>query len=155
MAQSGAYCLCIRVEGNLTIRIGALGELDFVDGFYVYVGSAMNGLKSRIKRHINTSRGIYRAIHWHLDYLLKEEGVSIQGVFTRLSDVKVECDIANSVSVYGEPVRNFGSSDCGCPSHLFRVEECSFLAHELLKIWLIGSWAPICICRWCGSCSLP
>jgi len=128
MAQSGAYCLCIRVEGDCTIRIGALGELDFVEGFYVYVGSAMNGLEARIRRHVNTSMGVYRAIHWHLDYLLKEEDVRISRVFIKPSDVKVECELANSVSEYGVQVKDFGSSDCRCSSHLFRVEGCSFLA---------------------------
>jgi len=128
MAQSGVYCLCIRVEGDRTIRIGALGELDFVEGFYVYVGSAMNGLEARIRRHVNTSMGVYRAIHWHLDYLLKEEDVSISSVFIKPSEVKVECELANSVSEYGVQVKDFGSSDCRCSSHLFRVEGCSFLA---------------------------
>lgn len=128
MVLSGAYCLCIRVERDQRIRIGALGELDFVEGFYVYVGSAMNGLEARVRRHTNTSRGVFRAIHWHLDYLLKEEGVSISRVFIKPSNVKVECEIADSVSGYGAPVKDFGSSDCRCSSHLFRVEGCSFLA---------------------------
>jgi len=140
MAQSGAYCLCIRVEGNRKVGIGALGELNFEDGFYVYVGSAMNGLEARIKRHVNTSRGVYRAIHWHLDYLLKEEGVSIECVFIQPSSIKVECEIARSVSGYGAPVKDFGSSDCGCSSHLFRVEGCSFVAQLGLEEMPLSSF---------------
>ena len=44
MVEKGAYCLCIFIEDNLNVRIGALGLLHFERGRYIYVGSALNGL---------------------------------------------------------------------------------------------------------------
>lgn len=127
MTSRGAYCLCIRVEKDLVLDIGALGQLTFPQGTYVYVGSAMNGLEARLRRHLNTSRGSYRTIHWHIDYLLKAEEVSIDSIYVRESDVKIECATADVVSERGVPVKGFGCSDCRCSSHLFRVEECESL----------------------------
>ena len=124
MTSRGAYCLYIRVEKDLVLDVGALGRLTFPQGTYVYVGSAMNGLDARLRRHLNTSRGSYRAIHWHIDYLLKAEEVSIDSIYVRESDTKIECATADVVSERGVPVKGFGCSDCRCSSHLFRVEGC-------------------------------
>jgi Uri superfamily endonuclease len=127
MTSRGAYCLCIKVEKDLVLDVGALGWLTFPQGSYVYVGSAMNGLEARLRRHLNTSRGSYRAIHWHIDYLLKAEEVSIDSIYVRESDVKIECATADVVSERGVPVKGFGCSDCRCSSHLFRMEGCESL----------------------------
>ena len=134
MTSRGAYCLCIRVEKDLVLDVGALGRLTFPQGNYVYVGSAMNGLDARLRRHLNTSQGSYRAIHWHIDYLLKAEEVSVDSIYVRESDVKTECVIADADSERGVPVKGFGCSDCRCSSHLFRVEECESLIGLGLKI---------------------
>ena len=101
----------------------------------MYVGSAMNGLEARVLRHMNTSRGVYKAIHWHIDYLLKEPDVSISSVYVQPSDEKVECVLAGKVSQRGEPVKGFGCSDCRCVSHLFKVEGCGFLSELGLENW--------------------
>jgi len=127
MTSRGAYCLCIRVEKDLVLDVGALGRLTFSKGTYVYVGSAMNGLDARLRRHLNTSQGSYRAIHWHIDYLLKAEKVSIDSIYVRESDAKIECATADAVSERGVPMKGFGCSDCRCSSHLFRVEGCESL----------------------------
>ncbi|MGD2200338.1 MAG: GIY-YIG nuclease family protein [Candidatus Bathyarchaeota archaeon] len=124
----GAYCLCILVSKTIEVKIGALGGIGFTDGRYVYVGSAMNGLEARVKRHIETSVGRYRALHWHVDYLLKEDSVGIESVYMITTDERIECDLANSVSKMGDPIPDFGCSDCRCESHLFRVDDCSFLS---------------------------
>ena len=127
MVVKGVYCLCIEVGDDLRVEIGALGVIEFLKGRYIYVGSALNGIDSRVLRHINTSKGIYNAIHWHIDYLLREESVSVEAVFVRLSDEKVECKIAGKVSHYGLEVKGFGCSDCRCNSHLFSVKSWNFL----------------------------
>jgi Uri superfamily endonuclease len=126
--ERGAYCLCIEVKSQIQVRVGALGSLHFPEGRYIYVGSAMNGLESRLRRHLNTSRGSYRAIHWHIDYLLREEEASIESIHVKVSDTKAECGVADAVSKRGVPVRGFGCSDCSCFSHLFSVDECEFLS---------------------------
>ena len=68
----GAYCLCIIVKEEVIVEVGTLGRHIFTPGRYIYVGSAMNGLEARVQRHLYTSHGVLRSIHWHIDYLLKE-----------------------------------------------------------------------------------
>jgi Uri superfamily endonuclease len=135
MVPKGAYCICIEVGEDLRINVGALGILEFNNGRYIYVGSALNGLDSRVLRHLNTSKGNYNAIHWHVDYLLREESVSVEAVYVRFSDEKVECEIAGEVSLYGSGVKGFGCSDCRCDSHLFRVDFWDFLPSLNMAQW--------------------
>lgn len=135
MVVKGVYCLCIEVCDDLSVEIGALGVIDFNKGSYIYVGSALNGLDSRVLRHMNTSEGVYNAIHWHIDYLLREESVRVEAVYVRLSDEKIECEIAGKVSRYGSGVEGFGCSDCRCNSHLFRVKSWNFLPDLKMEKW--------------------
>ena len=84
---------------------------------------------------MNTSKGVYNAIHWHIDYLLSEKSVSVEAVYVRLSDEKIECEIAGKVSHYGLGVKGFGCSDCRCNSHLFSVESWDFLPDLSMVKW--------------------
>jgi Uri superfamily endonuclease len=127
MASRGVYCLCIGIRGDLNVRVGALGTIYFPDGRYIYVGSALNGLEARVRRHLRMSRGIYTAIHWHVDYLLSQPEAIVEKVYALKTAERLECAIAGSVSERGEPVKGFGCSDCRCESHLFRVGSWGFL----------------------------
>ena len=127
MAIKGAYCLCIRVQEDISVEVGALGNITFPKGEYVYVGSALNSLEPRIKRHMLTSTGDHAVTHWHIDYLLREPAVTIQETYVIETGDKLECSIAEKVAEKGQPVRGFGCSDCRCVSHLYRVEEFGFL----------------------------
>ena len=80
MEKKGVYCLAITVEEPVDIIVGALGRLDFPSGSYIYVGSALNGLEARLRRHIKTSHGRGEATHWHIDYLLREPEVEIEAL---------------------------------------------------------------------------
>ena len=128
MVLRGTYCLCISLRRELELRIGALGSIGFEHGKYVYVGSALNGLEARVRRHLRTSIGDYRATHWHIDYLLREPDVEISGVYVRLSDLRKECHIAGEIGLQGIPVKGFGCSDCRCEAHLFKVHSFDFLS---------------------------
>jgi Uri superfamily endonuclease len=128
MVLRGTYCLCISLRRELELRIGALGLIGFDPGKYVYVGSALNGLEARVRRHIKTSNGDYMATHWHIDYLLREPEAEVFGVYVLLSGRREECRIAEEVGRRGIPVRGFGCSDCRCESHLFMVDSCEVLA---------------------------
>ncbi|MFB6215830.1 MAG: DUF123 domain-containing protein, partial [Candidatus Aenigmatarchaeota archaeon] len=44
--------------------MGALGKIDFRQGVYVYVGSAMNSVEKRLERHFSDNK----KMHWHIDY---------------------------------------------------------------------------------------
>jgi Uri superfamily endonuclease len=140
MVTKGAYCICIDVGDDLRVNIGALGLIEFHKGRYIYVGSALNGLDARVRRHLNTSKGSYNAIHWHIDYLLREESVRVEAAYVRFTDEKVECEIAGEVSHYGSGVKGFGCSDCRCDSHLFKVSDWDFLSDlNMVKREAMGS----------------
>jgi Uri superfamily endonuclease len=129
----GTYCLCINVEDDITINVGALGETNFQRGSYIYVGSALNSLIPRLDRHLKHSRGEHDVTHWHIDYLLREPLVSIESICMNDNGEKLECVMAALVAGHGEPVPRFGCSDCRCISHLYYVESFDFLEKMGLK----------------------
>jgi Uri superfamily endonuclease len=131
----GTYCLCIENHQKISIQIGALGEIEFNRGYYVYVGSALNSLIPRLERHLKTSRGEHHVTHWHIDYLLRETTVEIKSIHTIETDEHLECDIAEKISMYGEAIPRFGCSDCSCQSHLFHVDGFEFVKKIGLKKW--------------------
>lgn len=122
MPVKGTYCLCIKVSEDTVIKVGALGDLNFSGGNYVYVGSALNSLYPRLDRHLKHSRGEHNVTHWHIDYLLREQAVSIDQIYMNDNGEKLECILAETVADSGIPVQKFGCSDCKCNSHLFKVE---------------------------------
>ena len=82
--------MIIHVKRKSKIRVGEkLGDVEFKKGIYVYVGSAMNSLESRLNRHLSDSK----KLHWHLDYLLKDDNSKIIDIIYNI-DKKVECDIS-------------------------------------------------------------
>jgi Uri superfamily endonuclease len=109
--MKGSYILLLRLERDEEILIGKLGRIFFKKGFYGYVGSALSGLDSRIKRHL---RGC-KKIHWHIDYLLQKSEI----VDVLYKEGGEECSIAGVLITELQPIGGFGSSDCDCRSHLF------------------------------------
>jgi Uri superfamily endonuclease len=111
----GSYALVLALDSGTDIAVGGLGSRYFPPGYYVYVGSALGGLFSRVRRHV---RGGGRT-HWHIDYLRRHAGVA--EVWYLVSDTRWECAWYRAVSTMPRarvPVAGFGSSGCGCPSHL-------------------------------------
>jgi Uri superfamily endonuclease len=129
----GTYCLCINVEDDIKIRVGALGEIIFQKGYYIYVGSALNSLLPRLDRHLKHSRGEHDVTHWHIDYLLREPPVSMESIYMNDNGEKLECIMTAKVAEHGEPVPRFGCSDCRCVSHLYKVGSFRFLEKMGLK----------------------
>ena len=113
--KSGTYCLIVHVNNNSNIKIGKLGFLEFKEGYYVYVGSALNSLKSRINRHLSMEKKLF----WHIDYLLNSENSHISDVIYIESPKKWECNVASKIASFGVGINGFGCSDCKCSSHLF------------------------------------
>ena len=116
--MKGTYCLLIKIEKPSNIKVGKLGLIKFSKGYYVYVGSALNNLEKRINRHLKAKKKKF----WHIDYLLENKNVKIKDVFYKKSTKKEECIIAKKLSKIGEGIENFGSSDCKCKSHLFKIK---------------------------------
>ena len=110
--MKGCYCLTIHVNDSKTIRIGKLGKIEFNKGYYVYVGSAMNSLESRLNRHLSDNK----KLHWHVDYLLKKAEIT-DIIYNEKR--KVECELSNYISKRTYGIKNFGCSDCDCESHLY------------------------------------
>ena len=117
--MKGCYCLIISLKRSDKLDIGHLHQdYKFKKGWYVYIGSAMNSLVARINRHLSDDK----KMHWHIDYLLKSPNSSIRDIYFNISEEKIECDLALEISKYGKGIAKFGSSDCGCDSHLIYFE---------------------------------
>ena len=110
----GSYLLLMRLRRKLPLRAGRLPRTVFPAGYYLYVGSAMRGLSSRLARH----RRQQKKPHWHIDHLTAQAS-HILPLAIRSSE-RQECEIAEALSLIMEAgQRQFGSSDCGCATHLF------------------------------------
>ncbi len=127
----GLYVIVFELDKDQHISIGSLGVLFFKRGLYVYVGSAMNGLVSRIKRHLSRRK----RFHWHIDYFsihgqpielyIKEKATKKSGGkgkdMSKGERANEEASIANCLSSHFAYVPKFGSSDSSAPSHFFFI----------------------------------
>ncbi|MBW2039475.1 MAG: GIY-YIG nuclease family protein [Deltaproteobacteria bacterium] len=125
----GGYILLVELTRTCRIRVGALEKIEFPQGFYAYVGSAMGGLQARLNRYL---RRVKRA-RWHIDYLLMEG--KVKGVIYSPTDERLECLLAHRLKEIFRSFPGFGSSDCRCPSHLFFSEELKVLREEAKEIF--------------------
>lgn len=111
----GTYALVLKMDRRSTITVGKLGTHYFPPGYYLYAGSALGGIRPRVRRHV---RGGKR-LHWHIDYLRKVSAVV--EVWYLASPERLECRwyrAAAGMNGAQVPVAGFGSSECRCPSHL-------------------------------------
>ena len=118
--SKGAYQLLIKLDHPAAIQIGRLGEFRFAGGYYVYTGSAMGGIEQRVARHLSKTK----RFHWHIDYLLEHGRVILYAI--RESSARRECEFSSmmlEMDGASVPVKGFGSSDCGCVSHLVYFEK--------------------------------
>ena len=113
--MKGIYCLNLRTIKEIKPKIGALGRITFEKGDYCYVGSAQNGIKQRIARHLRDNK----KKHWHIDYLLSDPDVYFKEIFYKETDKKEEeCETAQELMNSHNFIPGFGCSDCRCKSHL-------------------------------------
>ncbi|RLC44273.1 MAG: hypothetical protein DRH44_02855 [Candidatus Coatesbacteria bacterium] len=130
--KRGFYILLVEVSKNAEIRY-MKGEMSVNSGFYIYIGSAMATLSGRVSRYIRGPENI----HWHIDRLLLYSKVN--KIVAVPSDRRLECRVAQFIGGilgWSSGVAGFGSTDCGCPSHLFFISN-KGLIEKLLKeeIW--------------------
>ncbi len=113
--DNGAYLLVMRNPAERELKIGALGKRRFTAGFYVYVGSALKGLESRLKRHQLKTK----TIRWHIDYILPSV-MEIEKIYRFRSKASLEAALARRMlEIAPAYIPGFGSSDTELPSHLF------------------------------------
>lgn len=115
----GTYVLVLRAKRNGVLRIGRLGEMSLCPGCYLYVGSPLGpgGLRRRLERHLRTEK----PPHWHINCL--RAAADVCELWTVADPARRECDWSRAVGRMPRaaiPLPGFGSSDCRCPSHLFR-----------------------------------
>ncbi|MCD6520350.1 MAG: GIY-YIG nuclease family protein [Anaerolineae bacterium] len=137
----GTYILVIWLPQDASINIGALGEQHFGAGFYLYVGSALGGLRGRLARHLRQEK----KLRWHIDYLLRK--ASLQEVWCLSGKARLECAVAQllgQIPGFQPSLMPFGASDCSCFTHLFYAatkpsfeKVSAFLARKLAAK---GSW---------------
>jgi Uri superfamily endonuclease len=111
MKARGSYLLLIHLEQAIEIRVGRLGIIRFMSGYYIYAGKHGVNLEKRLERHFSR----VKKIRWHIDYLTAE----IQPLCAYYFPDDVECMLAAELASKLTPIRGFGSSDCKCNSHLF------------------------------------
>ena len=114
--MKGTYCLIISLKKSDEFKIGSLYSkpVKFKKGYYVYIGSAMNSIIPRLKRHLSDEK----KMHWHIDYFLKNENSDIREILFTDSEKRIECELARRIAKDGLKIEGFGCSDCGCNSHL-------------------------------------
>ncbi len=117
--KGGIYNLVINLSKKKEIKIGRLGTFVFPKGFYVYTGSAQNGLEKRISRHLSSDK----KFHWHIDYLLSHAKViKVIRYVGRKGECKLNRVTGQSAGAT-QIVKKFGSSDCNCATHLYYFED--------------------------------
>ena len=118
----------------MKIQVGRLGKFVFDPGWYIYTGSAMGSLSSRLERHLHGPAS--GRLRWHIDYLAhwgvnKQCRVLPPGT---LSECELNAAVAN-IRGATMPVKKFGSSDCRCISHLHRLPRAAWPKVEGLRNW--------------------
>ncbi len=114
LEDRGSYLVLLRMDRERTLTIGALGDVHFSPGFYLYVGSAMRNLSVRVARHRRDGR---KRPHWHIDYL--RESTTFVDTYAIREPWRRETDIVATLRpLAAGDVPGFGASDSPLPSHL-------------------------------------
>ncbi len=124
----GSYAMVIHVRNNLPVTIGGT-PIELRKGYYLYIGSALNGIKRRLKWHFRKGK----KIHWHVDNLT--ENGKIVDVYYVICNRKIECEIAERISL--QKIRGFGDTDCKCGGHLFYSPDMESIIKEIQNVMSI------------------
>lgn len=118
LMDKGVYCLLMFLKRSQSIRINKRLSF-FPEGYYCYVGSALNSLEKRVMRH----RSKNKKLHWHIDHFLKKS--KIIRTYSIVTDKKLECWLSRKIRAQkGEVImKGFGSTDCKCETHLYYFKQ--------------------------------
>ena len=130
--MKGIYALEISVNKSIFVKVGKLSVLNFDKGRYIYLGSAQNNLEKRVERHMRKHKKRF----WHIDYLLANGHVKIANAFLRSGAKSEECRFAVELARGSLPIIGFGSSDCRCVSHLYKIDDYQLLRRRMAE----GGW---------------
>jgi len=121
-AEPGTYALVCVSSRTKTIEVGRQGRLGLQPGCYLYVGSAFGpgGVAARVEHHRRRSL----RPHWHIDYLRRHTRLdSVWLTYDPLPREHLWAHVLSAAPKCSVPLDGFGSSDCGCRSHLFYFED--------------------------------
>lgn len=133
--MKGTYILLMELKKADTITVGKLGTQHFPQGYYAYVGSALNNLEARIQRHHRPPEE--KKEHWHIDYLLQHANI-LETLYIESSD-REECNTARKLAEKHTPITHFGSTDCKCQTHLYYSKAYQQLKEDCMKALGVGS----------------
>ena len=122
----GTYVLLFEIKPPIANRLGNFS------GRYCYVGSAFGpgGVQSRVSRHLRS----IKPVKWHIDLLTAQASFKALGIY--FTPERMECILAEKLSTSFEGQPGFGASDCGCPTHLFRVDDLKALEVAMKELGL-------------------
>jgi Uri superfamily endonuclease len=120
--QPGTYVLLCYAGQPGFVTAGRFGRLPIRKGYYLYAGSALGpgGLRARLAHHGRPAS----KPHWHIDYL--RAAAPLREVWFCYGPERREhlwAGVLREVLGGTVPFPGFGSSDCGCKSHLFFFEK--------------------------------
>ncbi|MEM4725226.1 MAG: GIY-YIG nuclease family protein [Candidatus Hadarchaeum sp.] len=140
LRAGGTYALVMTLRKRTRLQVGKLGVYELSPGYYVYVGSALNGLSGRLNHHLRSEK----KFHWHIDYLLSR--AEVVEIWYTVSAEKLECRwnaILSELPGASPSIRGFGASDCRCYSHLhyFRtIPPLQFIGKETKQSGLLQAY---------------
>jgi sugar fermentation stimulation protein len=113
--NKGSYLLVLENPEDITVTVGKLGNIYFQKGWYVYVGSALRALDSRIKRHQKKRKKLF----WHIDYIASTI-MKVKKVYPIRRLDRIESELAHALEKISDGyIEHFGSTDAQDSSHLF------------------------------------
>jgi Uri superfamily endonuclease len=138
--KNGIYILVILINKSVRINVGVLGSINLDRGLYAYVGSAQKSLEKRVERHLRKVKQKF----WHIDYLLDDDNVRILEVFLKEAEKMEECKTAKEMSQKYFSIEDFGSSDCKCKSHFFKLRDCQLEGMQHLSAYVRAACESVC-----------
>ena len=133
----GTYLLIVELIKPTDVIVTSGKTFALKTGYYGYIGSALNGLRKRIERHLSRTK----KLHWHIDYLLQT--ATVQSVIYVENDKRIECLIAQDLVKNHRYVRGFGCSDCKCKAHLFYSASMTTMKNDALAAFKLSNLKPI------------
>jgi len=133
--NKGSYLLVLENPQDVRLTIGKLGQIHFPQGWYVYVGSAMNSLDARLKRHQRTRKKHF----WHIDYLAAT-AMKVRKVYPIRSANRIEAGLAHAIGAISDgAISHFGASDAHENSHLFYFNMLPFRQKAFIDV-VFNAW---------------
>ena len=122
MSRKGSYLFIFLLKSEISFKTKGGKGFKLPPGLYIYVGSAFGsgGIEARIKRHLKRKK----KLHWHLDWVTTSKHFEFLD-FVPFYNRRWECKLAKFLEGLGifETIEGFGSTDCNCRGHLFRLKD--------------------------------